>query len=82
MAETETVGLAPRQYAVAQLAASGLRNKEIAAALGVSLHTVRNTMSVVFARLGVENRVGLANAFVLGRVALLPARRRPAQDGA
>jgi DNA-binding CsgD family transcriptional regulator len=66
--QQSVVVLAPRQYEVARLASQGLTNKDIACVLGVSAHTVRNTMRVVFEKLQVENRVGVANAFAAGRV--------------
>jgi len=66
--ETSVVVLPPRQFAVARLAAQGLSNKEIASTLGISVHTVRNTMHAVFEKVQVDNRVSLANAVAAGRV--------------
>lgn len=48
--------LANREVMVLRLVASGLSNKEIARQLGISHKTVRNHMSAVFFKLGVNNR--------------------------
>jgi DNA-binding NarL/FixJ family response regulator len=45
---------------VAELAAGGLANKEIAAALFVTIHTVEAHLSQVYAKLGVRSRTQLA----------------------
>ena len=68
MVEQTVIALARRQYEVARLASQGYSNKEIAQSLGVSVHTVRNTMRVVFEKVQVCNRVALANAFAGQRV--------------
>jgi DNA-binding CsgD family transcriptional regulator len=47
---------------VAQLAASGLSNKEIAAELMVSVYTVEKHLTHVYAKLGVRSRVQLGPA--------------------
>ena len=49
----ERLGLTPRQSEVALLLAERRSNKEIAAALSVSLHTARHHVEAVLARLGV-----------------------------
>jgi DNA-binding CsgD family transcriptional regulator len=49
-----------RERQVASLVALGLRNKEIAGALGTSLETVRKQTISVYAKLGVSGRVQLA----------------------
>ncbi len=61
--------LAPRQYQIAQLAATGRTNAEIADALGISVNTVKVRLKQVFDRLAVNNRIELAN--VLRRLAPL-----------
>jgi LuxR family maltose regulon positive regulatory protein len=48
--------LTERQQEVADLLMEGMRNQEIAEALGLSLHTVRRHMEQIFQRLGVNNR--------------------------
>ncbi len=52
--------LTPRQREIAQLAASGLTNREIAARLYVSVRTVANTLVAVYEKVGVSNRAALA----------------------
>jgi len=51
--------LTPQESKVAQLATEGLSNKEIAAKLELSEHTVKNYMFRVFEKTGVSNRVAL-----------------------
>lgn len=55
---TEALDLTPRQMAVARLLEQGKRNKDIAAALKISTHTVRRHLEQMFRRLGVRNRAG------------------------
>ncbi|MGE3342577.1 MAG: response regulator transcription factor [Vicinamibacterales bacterium] len=64
-----TVPLPRRQLQVASLVSEGRSNKEIAAQLGISVHTVRHTLSVIFQKLEVVNRAGVAYAVATGRVA-------------
>lgn len=66
--------LTPRQRVVVELIAQGLRNKEIADRLGISLHTVRRHVEALLRRLQVPTR---AAAAVLLREALQPAIVRP-----
>lgn len=54
-------GLTPRETAVARLIANGLSNKEVAAALEISVHTARRHTERVYAKLGVSNRARLAH---------------------
>lgn len=49
--------LTPRQHEVLQLIAAGLSNREIASRLHLSEGTVKNTVSEIYARLGVRDRV-------------------------
>lgn len=53
--------LTPRQNEIAQLAALGQTNAEIAASLGISINTVKARLKEVFERLAVSNRTELAN---------------------
>ena len=57
-------GLTPRQRELLELMAQGRDNAQIAATLGLSEKTVRNQVSMLFDRLGVESR---AMAIVLAR---------------
>ena len=54
--------LTPSERRVAELAARGLTNKEIAQALFVSVHTVEVHLSHSYAKLGVRSRSQLARA--------------------
>jgi len=42
------------------MVAEGLKNREIATALGIGVHVVRNYLSAVYDKVGVNNRVELA----------------------
>jgi DNA-binding CsgD family transcriptional regulator len=57
---TEQGELTPTEQRVAELAAEGLSNKEIAARLVVSVHTVEVHLSHAYAKLGVRSRTQLA----------------------
>jgi two-component system nitrate/nitrite response regulator NarL len=62
--------LSPREKVVAQCAAAGARNKEIAWQLGISEGTVKLHLFRAYRKLQVTNRVGLALA--LGRLGSKP----------
>ena len=50
--------LTPRQDEAMRLVCRGLQNKEVAAAMGLSVYTVKSAMMrAIFERLGVQNRV-------------------------
>jgi len=51
--------LSPRELEVVHYLAEGLTNREIAARLGLSRHTVKNYLLKIFDKLGVSNRVEL-----------------------
>ena len=55
-----TGGLTPAERRVAELAAEGLANKEIALALHVTINTVEAHLSHVYAKLGVRSRAQLS----------------------
>ncbi len=62
--------LTERESQVLQLLAQGLANKQIAAALGISEHTVKFHVSSLYAKLGATNRaeavrLGVQSGFVL-----------------
>ena len=54
--------LTARELEIAHLAAAGVANKEIAAKLGLSLHTVQNKLHVAYEKLGVAGRSELSRA--------------------
>jgi len=53
---TERDRLTPRERELARLVAQGLDNAQIAATLGVADKTVRNALSVLYTKLGVDSR--------------------------
>ncbi len=55
-ASTEVEPLTEREMQVLHLLARGLANKQIAAALGISEHTVKFHVSAIYAKLGATNR--------------------------
>lgn len=58
------IDLSPRRLQVAKLSALNRSNKQIAAELGISIHTVNNTMQMVFRQLGIPDRHTLAFLFL------------------
>jgi DNA-binding CsgD family transcriptional regulator len=52
--------LSARERQIAGLIGRGLRSRQIAAQLGTSVNTVRNQEAMIFAKTGVNNRLGLA----------------------
>jgi DNA-binding CsgD family transcriptional regulator len=65
--------LSPTERRIAEHAARGARNDEIAAAVGLSRRTVEWHLSRVYKKLGVRSRTELAASF---------ARRRGKANGA
>jgi DNA-binding CsgD family transcriptional regulator len=59
--------LTPTERRVAELAAEGLANKEIARALFVTVHTVEAHLTHAYAKLGVRSRAQLAQRFADAR---------------
>jgi DNA-binding CsgD family transcriptional regulator len=57
--------LTPREKEIAALVARGLRDREIAAKLGISLNTARNHQLNIRSKLDVRNRTQIA-LYVLG----------------
>jgi two-component system, NarL family, nitrate/nitrite response regulator NarL len=56
-----TAVLTPREVELVELVSQGLRNKEVAARLGISEGTVKIHLHRIYDKLGVGSRVGLAN---------------------
>lgn len=73
-----TLDLTPRQRVVVELIAQGLRNREIAHHLGISLHTVRRHVEALLRRLQVPTRAAAAvllrESLRSGRQAIGPRR--------
>ncbi len=49
-----------REQRVIELVAQGLKNREVAAAIGTTEHVVKNYLRVIYDKLGLWNRVELA----------------------
>lgn len=49
-----------RERQVIELVSEGLKNKEVAKAIGTTEHVVKNHLRVIYDKLGVWNRVELA----------------------
>lgn len=62
-ATRSVVKLTPAEAEVVALLSRGLSNREIAAALGKSEGTVKNQLSAVYRKLGVNNRMRLLLMF-------------------
>jgi len=60
---TAISGLSETELRVARLVASGRSNKEVAAALFVSVRAVEANLSRIYAKLGIESRTELARRF-------------------
>ena len=71
--------LTPREQEVLALVAQGLRDKQVAATLGLSEHTVRNHLHNALEKLHLRNRVEGA-AFAV-RTGLLPKPQQPERRG-
>lgn len=74
-------GLTPREQEVLALVAQGLRDKQVASALGLSEHTVRNHLRSTLDKLQLRNRVEAATYAV--RSGLVPGLRdaEPEEEG-
>lgn len=66
---TGVESLTPSELQVARLAASGLKNREIAAELFVTLKTVEQHLNRTYAKLGIQGRPGLAPVLAPDRAA-------------
>ena len=50
----------PREHRVIELVAQGLKNRDVADAIGTTEHVVKNYLRVIYDKLGLWNRVELA----------------------
>ncbi|WP_374667847.1 LuxR C-terminal-related transcriptional regulator [Ramlibacter sp.] len=76
-ATSATTGASPltgRQQEIVRLAAQGASNKEIAQALGIAPHTVKNHLAQIFEKLGATNR---AQAVLMAYVPNASPHERP-----
>jgi two-component system, NarL family, nitrate/nitrite response regulator NarL len=55
-----TTRLTPRQQQILRALLSGSTNREIASELGLREQTIKNQLTVIYAKLGVRNRLELA----------------------
>ena len=56
----EMIRLSPREAAVLRLLRDGLSDREIADALGISIHTVRSHLEKIGGKLGLRKRAGMS----------------------
>lgn len=70
--EARSGALTPQESAVADLAATGLSNKQIAESLFLSPRTVSTHLSRTFSKLGISTRAGLRDALSAGPNNLRP----------
>ena len=66
----------PRQHQIIAMVAEGLKNREIAANIGIAPLVVRNYLRSIYAKIGVHNRLELALWFE-GQVYEGKLQRRP-----
>lgn len=62
------VVLTPREWQLVEALTDGHSNAQIAAQLGISPHTVRNTLSLIYLKTGSSNRVMLASLMLTGKL--------------
>lgn len=68
-------GLTETERQIADLAASGLSNREVAARMFISLRTVESNLSRVYHKLGLRSRTELARTYPAGPPAMPPPPR-------
>ena len=57
---TRSVDARERERRVIELVAQGLNNREMAVAMGISEHVIKNKLRAIYDKLGVWNRLELA----------------------
>jgi len=70
-------GLTPTEARVAELAATGASNREIAATLFIEVKTVEANLTRIYGKLGVRSRAGLAMTFAGSPTSATEAASRP-----
>ncbi len=73
-------GLTPREQEVLALVAQGLRDKQVASAMGLSEHTVRNHLRSTLEKLQLRNRVEAATYAVRAGLVPTPSSAQSRQD--
>lgn len=71
------LGLSPRQAGIVQLILRGKKDKEIAAEMGLSKHTVRTYLKRTFERLDVTDRTTLVVRVLLNQQMACPHKECP-----
>ena len=71
----ERIVSSKRERRVIQLVAKGLKNREVADAIGIEEHVVKNYLRVIYDKLGLWNRVELALWYESRRIGLAVSMR-------
>ena len=66
--------LTPREIQILQLVAEGMRNKELAASLGISQQTAQGHIKNILAKLGVNDRTGAVTVALRRGIIRIPGR--------
>ena len=74
--------ISSREWEVANLASTGLSNKQIAHHLSILEGTVRNHLYHIFQKVGVKNRTALTAIILRPAEGTAPIRRRAQRQGA
>jgi DNA-binding NarL/FixJ family response regulator len=67
--EDRSRSLAPQEQRILDLIAEGKQNKEVAAKLGLAEGTVRNSLTTIYTKLGVDNRIEAVTVWLKRREA-------------
>ncbi len=75
-AVAETLDLSPQQERIVALLLRGMRDKQVACELGLSVPTVRTYLGRIFLRLGVQDRIELILRVFSVAQSVRPAAKR------
>jgi DNA-binding CsgD family transcriptional regulator len=75
-----SASLTETEHQVAELVASGLTNREVAARMFISLRTVESNLSRIYHKLGLRSRAELARGYPAGSPAAPPPRPAATSD--